>query len=104
MCSLAAYSLVCYFLSIKDRHNGNIMLDMNGYVVHIDYGFILGISPGGNMNFENAPFKFTKEYLEIMEGENSAIMDFFINEFYKGFIARKYYERFETIYFIYVLK
>ena len=98
VCSLAAYSLVCYFLSIKDRHNGNIMLDMNGYVVHIDYGFILGISPGNNMNFENAPFKFTKEYLDIMEGENSDIMDFFINEFYKGFIvARKYYEKFETI-------
>ena len=85
VCSLAAYSLVCYFLSIKDRHNGNIMLDMNGYVVHIDYGFILGIN---NMNFENTPFKFTKEYFEIMEGENSDIMDFFINEFIKGLLQR----------------
>ncbi|KAK9366467.1 kinase-like domain-containing protein [Lipomyces kononenkoae] len=74
--SLAAYSLICYILQIKDRHNGNILLDTEGHVIHIDFGFLLSNSPG-SVGFEAAPFKLTQEYIELMDGGNSEAFDSF---------------------------
>ena len=88
--SLAAYSLICYYLKIKDRHNGNILIDMYGNIIHIDFGFILGISPGG-INFENAPFKLTKEYVEIMGGIDSLYYQMYKDLMIKGMIICKKY-------------
>lgn len=65
--SLAAYSVICYILQIKDRHNGNIMIDNEGHVVHIDFGFMLSNSPG-SVRFEAAPFKLTYEYVDVLGG------------------------------------
>ena len=94
--SLAAYSLVCYYLQIKDRHNGNILIDMQGNIIHIDFGFILGISPG-SINFEKAPFKLTKEYVEIMGGKDSLYFQMFKDLMVKGMIAsKKYVDNFIT--------
>ena len=94
--SLAAYSLICYYLQIKDRHNGNILIDMKGNIIHIDFGFILGISPGG-FNFEKAPFKLTREYVEIMGGKESLYYQMFKDLMLKGMIeSKKYVDNFIT--------
>lgn len=69
--SLAGYSLVCYFLQIKDRHNANIMIDDNGHIIHIDFGFMLSNAPGKGLQFEKAPFKLTKEFVDVMGGVSS---------------------------------
>lgn len=69
--SLAGYSLVCYFLQIKDRHNGNILIDDSGHLIHIDFGFMFTNAPGKGIKFEKAPFKLTKEFVDVMGGVNS---------------------------------
>ena len=38
-----------------------------GHLVHIDFGFILETSPGGNMRFESANFKLSHEMTQILD-------------------------------------
>ncbi|KAI8376392.1 kinase-like domain-containing protein [Radiomyces spectabilis] len=67
MRSLAGYSVICYLLQIKDRHNGNLLIDDAGHIIHIDFGFMLSNSPG-SVGFEMAPFKLSQEFIAILGG------------------------------------
>mmetsp|Transcript_544 Transcript_544/g.1038 ORF Transcript_544/g.1038 Transcript_544/m.1038 type:complete len:754 (-) Transcript_544:1846-4107(-) len=84
--SMAGYSVVSFVLQIKDRHNGNLMIDADGHIVHVDFGFLLSNSPGGNFEFEKAPFKLSEEMLEVMGGPQSSAFKLFRKLCAKGYI------------------
>ncbi|KAK4615299.1 Phosphatidylinositol 4-kinase STT4 [Fulvia fulva] len=89
--SMAAYSVISYLLQFKDRHNGNIMVDHAGHILHIDFGFCFDIAPGG-VKFERAPFKLTQEMVAIMGGSsNSQPFKAFEELCIKAFLASRQY-------------
>eukprot|EP00835_Amoeboradix_gromovi_P004670 NODE_378_length_9766_cov_0.333816.p2 type:complete len:871 gc:universal NODE_378_length_9766_cov_0.333816:3128-5740(+) len=88
--SMAAYSVVLYILQIKDRHNGNIMIDQHGHIVHIDFGFILDIAPGG-IKFEGADFKLTSEMVQLMDNQDGLAYKRFKELTIRAFLAMRPY-------------
>jgi len=96
--SLVPYSLATFILQIKDRHNENILIDDVGHIIHIDFGFMLEIAPGGKVSLESAPFKLTKEMILIMGGPKSEAFEYFTNLCVKAFLAlRQHMESIITV-------
>ncbi|RQM06895.1 hypothetical protein DH86_00000031 [Scytalidium sp. 3C] len=90
--SMAAYSVISYLLQFKDRHNGNIMIDDAGHILHIDFGFCFDIVPGG-VKFERAPFKLTAEMVAVMGGSTEhQAFKWFEELCVKAFLASRQYE------------
>ncbi|XP_068602929.1 phosphatidylinositol 4-kinase beta-like [Brachionichthys hirsutus] len=91
--SCAGYSLVCYLLQVKDRHNGNILLDSEGHIIHIDFGFILSSSPR-NLGFETSAFKLTSEFVDVMGGLTGDMFVYYKMLMLQGLVAaRKHMEK-----------
>ena len=89
--SMAAYSVISYLLQLKDRHNGNIMVDDAGHILHIDFGFCFDIAPGG-VRFERAPFKLTSEMVSVMGGSTTSQSYIWFEELcIKAFLASRPY-------------
>jgi len=89
MHSLAGYSVVAYLLGLKDRHNGNVMINTKGQLIHIDFGFAFGMAPGHEFSMERAPFKLTKEYVDVLGGPKSEKYEEFKMVFIAGFKAAR---------------
>lgn len=71
------------------RHDGNILLDSEGHIIHIDYGYLLA----NTIAFEKAPFKLTPEFIEIMGGYNSPCYKQYSRLCVKAFLAaRRHYK------------
>ncbi|OMO63448.1 hypothetical protein COLO4_32443 [Corchorus olitorius] len=90
--SSAGYAVASLLLQPKDRHNGNLLFDNSGRLVHIDFGFILETSPGGNMRFESAHFKLSHEMTQLLDPSGvmkSEFWDQFVSLCVKGYLAAR---------------
>ena len=93
--SLAGYSVACYLFGIKNRHNGNIMMDSSGRVVHVDFSFVLGMAPGKNkvanlnLSLEGAAFKLTNEMVEAFGGVDSENYKYFESLCVEGLLVAR---------------
>ncbi|XP_010527598.1 PREDICTED: phosphatidylinositol 4-kinase alpha 1 isoform X2 [Tarenaya hassleriana] len=92
--SSAGYAVASLLLQPKDRHNGNLLFDNVGRLVHIDFGFILETSPGGNMRFESAHFKLSHEMTQLLDPSGvmkSETWHQFVSLCVKGYLAARRY-------------
>ncbi|CAK7329726.1 unnamed protein product [Dovyalis caffra] len=92
--SSAGYAVASLLLQPKDRHNGNLLFDNVGRLVHIDFGFILETSPGGNMRFESAHFKLSHEMTQLLDPSGvmkSETWFQFVSLCVKGYLAARRY-------------
>ncbi|KAK4284694.1 hypothetical protein QN277_001489 [Acacia crassicarpa] len=90
--SSAGYAVASLLLQPKDRHNGNLLFDNVGRLVHIDFGFILETSPGGNMRFESAHFKLSHEMTQLLDPSGimkSDTWNQFLSLCVKGYLAAR---------------
>jgi phosphatidylinositol 3-kinase len=67
--STAFGCVFCYVFGVQDRHLDNILLCTDGTLVHIDFSFLLGADPKGQMS---CPIRVTRDMADGMGGERSA--------------------------------
>jgi len=75
--SLAISSCISYILGFGDRHLDNIMINKDGLIFHIDYGYIAN-NPITNI-FSAPIIRITYEMIECLGGENSIDYKIFKN-------------------------
>jgi len=49
------------------------LVDIEGHILHIDFGFLLSNAPGKGLKFETAPFKLSAEMVEVLGGVKSGV-------------------------------
>ena len=76
MKSCAAYCVITYLLGIGDRHLSNIMITNDGYLFHIDFGFVLGYDP---KPIKEVSMRIFPDMVDALGGVNSQ----YYNEFKK---------------------
>ena len=68
--SLAGYCCITYLLGLGDRHMENLMLDQEGRIFHIDFGYAMDEDP----KWKPTPFKLNAEMIYAMGGRGLRVL------------------------------
>ena len=71
--SCAAYCVISYLLGFGDRHLDNIMISKEGFLFHIDFSYVLGIS----VKIIVPEIRITPDMIDAMGGINSKNYELF---------------------------
>lgn len=71
--SCAAYCVISYLLGFGDRHLDNIMISKEGFLFHIDFSYVLGIS----VKIMVPEIRITPDMIDAMGGINSKNYELF---------------------------
>ena len=64
-----------------------MLLDKEGHLIHIDFGFMLTDAPGKGLKFETAPFKLSEDFVRILGGVQSSMFRRYRDSMVAGFEA-----------------
>ena len=64
-----------------------MLLDKEGHLIHIDFGFMLTDAPGRGLQFETAPFKLSADFVQILGGPDGEGFRRFRNSMVAGMQA-----------------
>ncbi|CAD8088581.1 unnamed protein product [Paramecium primaurelia] len=87
--SSAGYCVLTYFLGIGDRHLENLLINNEGKMFHIDFGFILGKDPKPYP----PPFKLCPEMVEAMGGQKSELYTLFKSKCVEVYVYLRRYAK-----------
>lgn len=92
MYGMASYTLHSYFLGLGDRHLQNIMIQDDGMIFHIDFGYILGTDA---YPLTSTDIKLCAGMLDVIGGTDSTRRQRYLKLCTKGIIVlRKYFNLF----------
>jgi phosphatidylinositol 3-kinase len=59
--------VVTYLLAVGDRHLENLLIDKDGHLFHVDFGFIFGKNPPFK-NTAQPPVRICQEMIQCLGG------------------------------------
>ena len=88
--SSAGACLLAFTMGLGDRHLQNILVTKSGYLVHIDFGYVLGDDPKGAAT----PMRITEDMVDAMGGKQSSTFAKFVERTQKGYDTMRLHSEF----------